>query len=355
MIISSEASPGLSLLRILVVDDDPSVRNAVSRSLGALGHLVLEADGADAALELLHDVGPVPLVVSDIHMPGRDGIALLAELREHYPDTAVIMLTGDADVTTAVACLTKGAVDYLAKPILVQEVRARVTRALEQQHQSLELRRLREEYQYDLEAQVKQLAQKNQAMFLAQVQMAVSMLEAKDPYTRGHSSRVADYAVATAQQMGLDPQFIDQVRLGGELHDIGKIGTRDAILNKPGPLTDEEFTEVRRHTINGEAMLEVLRLEHPDVLAIVRWHHERVDGSGFPDGLAGDAIPLSARIVGVADAFDAMTSTRTYRALQDTHFALGELQRHCGTQFDQDVVEAFVRAFPDMASAAPPN
>jgi putative two-component system response regulator len=265
------------------------------------------------------------------------------------------MLTGDADVTTAVACLTKGAVDYLAKPVLVQEVRVRVSRALEQQHLNLELRRLRDAYQRDLEAQVAALSTKNREMFLSQVQMAVTMLEAKDPYTRGHSSRVALYAAATARRMGLAPRFVDQVRLGGELHDIGKIGTRDAILNKPGPLTEAEFAEVRLHTTNGESMLEVLRAEHPEVLAIVRSHHEHMDGSGFPDGLVGTAIPLSARIVGVVDAFDAMTSTRTYREMQDTSFALSELQRNRGTQFDPDVVEAFSYAFPDVAALLPPN
>jgi response regulator RpfG family c-di-GMP phosphodiesterase len=338
---------------ILVVDDDANVRRAVSRALAATGHEVVEADSVDAALSALERFGGVPLVVSDIHMPGRDGLALLKEVRARYPDTAVIMLTGDADVSTAVACLKTGAVDYLPKPVLVEEVRARVSRALEQRQTTLELQRLREAYQRDLESQVRELSRKNQEMFLAQVQMAVRMLEAKDPYTRGHSGRVAQYAVATARRMGLDPAFIEQVRMGGELHDIGKIGTRDAILNKPGRLTPEEFAEVRRHTTDGEAMLEVLRADRPEVLAIVRWHHEHMDGTGFPDGLKGVAIPLSARIVSVADAFDAMTSTRTYHEMSDADFALAELERHRGTQFDADVVTAFVQVFPEVAVLLP--
>src|SRR5690606_32171201 len=128
--------------------------------------------------------------------------------------------------------------------------------------------------------------------FLAQVQMAVRMLEAKDPYTRGHSERVAKYSDQVARQLGLPDNILSEIELGGELHDIGKIGTRDAVLNKAGRLTEEEFGEMRRHTIDGEEMLSVLRDDHPVALNIVRSHHERLDGSGFPDGLVGDAIPL---------------------------------------------------------------
>ena len=192
-------------------------------------------------------------------------------------------------------------------------------------------------------------------MFLAQVQMAVTMLEAKDPYTRGHAHRVSQYTEATARTMGLDEPLVQQLRLGAELHDIGKIGTRDAVLNKAGALTAAEFAEMRRHTIDGEAMLEVLRADHPEVLAIVRSHHERIDGTGFPDGLVADAIPKSARIVSVVDAFDAMTSTRTYRKKQGGQVAMAELERGSGSQFDPSVVVAFRSVFPEVASLLPPE
>ncbi len=340
---------------ILVVDDDAEVRSVLCRALAGEGHLLHEADSTDAALRLLEQIGPMPLIVSDIHMPGRDGVDLLKEVLAHYPDTSVVMLTGDAEVTTAVASLKLGAVDYLIKPVLVEELRQRVRRVLDKRRMALELRQLRQHYQTDLEDQVRVLSRKNQEMFLGQVQMAVTMLEAKDPYTRGHSHRVALYAVATARTMGLDEAMIQQLQLGAELHDIGKIGTRDAILNKSGPLTAEEFAAVRRHTTDGEAMLEVLRTEHPEVLAIVRSHHEHLDGSGFPDGLVADAIPLSARIVSVVDAFDAMTSTRTYRKKQGAQVAMAELARHSGMQFDPAVVAAFQQAFPSVASYLPPQ
>jgi putative two-component system response regulator len=333
--------------RVLVVDDDPRVREMLSRLLRSQGYHVSEAGGVDEGLAILARDGEVELVMSDLHMPGRDGVELLRAVRELHPDTAVVMLTGDGDVSSAVECLKIGARDYLSKPVQVQEVRARIEKAMAERRLSLEVRRLREQYQADLERQVRELSRKNQGMFLAQVQMAVTMLEAKDPYTRGHSGRVARYAVATARAMDLDPSLLEQLRLGGELHDIGKIGVRDAVLHKAGPLDAEEFAEIRRHTLEGEAMLSMLRDDHPEVLHIVRSHHERMDGRGFPDGLVGEAIPLTARIVSVVDAFDAMTSNRAYREHHDVGIALAELQRCCGAQFDPVVIDAFHRAYPD--------
>ncbi len=349
MLDQSPAPPTDAGTRILVVDDDPQIRGVLMRMLSAQGYQVSDAPDTDAALAWLAAEGAVPLVLSDLHMPGRDGVALLRELSARYPDTAVVMLTGDDDVGNAVECLKIGAYDYLTKPMQVQEVRARVDKALAERRLAIEVRRLRERYQEDLERQVHELSRKNQAMFVAQVQMAVTMLEAKDPYTRGHSHRVATYAVATARRLDLPPAMLEQIRLGGELHDIGKIGTRDAILNKPGRLTDEEFAEMRRHTVEGEAMLGVLRDDHPEVLHIVRSHHEHFDGTGFPDGLVAEQIPLTARVVSVVDAFDAITSTRAYREQQGPQRALDELRRNAGRQFDPRVVAAFLAAYPDPA------
>jgi response regulator RpfG family c-di-GMP phosphodiesterase len=337
---------------VLVVDDDARVREILVRLLKGQCYQVTEAGGTDDALAMLEEIGEVPLVMSDLHMPGRDGLELLREVRTRYPDTAVVMLTGDGDVASAVECLKIGARDYLSKPVQVQEVRARIDKALAERRLAIEMRALRESYHRDLERQVQDLSRKNQSMFLAQVQMAVTMLEAKDPYTRGHSHRVAEYAVATGRRMGLDAGLVDQLRMGGELHDIGKIGTRDAVLHKAGRLTDEEFAEIRRHTVEGEAMLSVLRAEHPEVLHIVRWHHERVDGGGFPDGLVGPNIPITARIVSLVDAFDAMTSNRAYREHQDPRVAISELRRCVGSQFDARVFEAFLSAYPE-ADALP--
>lgn len=332
----------------LVVDDDPMVRQTLARILGGLGLVCREAGSGRQALDLLEEHGEAALIVSDIQMPEMDGVAFLGEVRRRYADTAVIMLTGVTDVTSAVESLRQGAVDYLSKPILVDELRARAQQALDRRGLIIENRFLQQSYQERLEAQVRELDLRGKEQFVGQIQMAVRMLEKKDVYTRGHSSRVAAYAVRTATKMGYTGTMLDEFQLGGELHDIGKIGTRDAVLNKPGPLTAEEFEEIKQHTVAGEEILEPIRREHPIVLQIVRWHHERLDGSGFPDGLSGDAIPEAARIVCVVDAFDAMTTTRAYRASHTREHAMQELVTWAGRQFDPRVVEAFRATHPEL-------
>ncbi|MDX2060894.1 MAG: response regulator [Gemmatimonadales bacterium] len=351
MVLDSQGRPArpADVPRALVVDDDLQVRKTLCRVLRALGVSPAEAGNGRDALATLEELGEVPLLISDIYMPEMDGMTLLKEVRRRYPDTAVLMLTGVAEVTTAVESLQQGAVDYLAKPILIEEFRARVENALEKRRLVLENRYLQQSYQERLEAQLRELDLKNKEQFLGQVQMAVRMLEKKDVYTRGHSQRVSKYAVKTALMLGFTGEVLDQVRLGGDLHDIGKIGTRDAVLNKPGPLTREEFEEIKKHVTEGEEILEPLRRDHPVVLEIVRHHHERMDGSGFPDGLRGEAIPMVARLVCVVDAFDAMTTNRAYRPSRQPDEAMAELQRCAGLQFDPDVVTAFQRAFPDVS------
>ena len=334
--------------RAIVVDDDPQVRNTLARVLQAQGMVTLEAANGREALALLEEHGEVPLVVSDIYMPEMDGIAFLRELHRRWPDVAAIMLTGVAEVATAVECLQQGAFDYLAKPVLIDEVRARVDNALEKRRLILENRYLQQSYQERLETSIRELDTRNKEQFVGQIQMAVRMLEKKDVYTRGHSQRVSNYAVRTAVMLGFTGEILDQIRLGGELHDIGKIGTRDAVLHKPGPLTASEFEEIKKHVTEGEEILEPLRREHPLVMQIVRSHHERLDGSGFPDGLRGESIPVVARLVSVVDAFDAMTTNRAYRDSRTPDDAVEELRRYSGSQFDPDVVVAFQRAFPDV-------
>jgi putative nucleotidyltransferase with HDIG domain len=329
----------------LIVDDEPSVRRSLVRMLQAQGFTCFEAGTGREALGVLERIGEAPLVISDMRMPELDGIGLLGALRERYPDTSVIMLTGMSETTTAVDCLHMGAADFLLKPISVGELQARVARALEKRALVLQNRF----YQQHLERQVHEQAVRIQELFLQGVQMLARALEAKDAYTRGHSMRVSQYAVGTAQRLGFDGASLDGIRLGGELHDIGKIGTREAVLHKPGTLTDEEFRQITEHPVLGERMLLPLARESPDVLRIVRSHHERLDGRGFPDGLRGEMIPIEARIVAVADSFDAMTTERPYRDARQPDAAVAELRRVAGTQLDPAAVEAFVDAFPDPA------
>jgi response regulator RpfG family c-di-GMP phosphodiesterase len=276
-------------------------------------------------------------------MPEMDGLTFLREALKRYPDMAVIMLTGVAEVTTAVECLKLGALDYISKPVMVEEVRARLDKALEKRDLILQNRF----YQLNLETRVRDLDRTNKLSVINGVQMLVHALEAKDAYTSGHSSRVSRYAMKAAVLLGFTGDALEHIRLGGELHDIGKIGTREDVLNKPGPLTSDEFQHVKAHAALGERILTPFLGGSPIVLRIVRSHHERMDGSGFPDALQGDQIPLEARIVAVVDAFDAMTTNRAYRQPRTANEAIQELRRCAGVHFDGAVVDAFLRAYGD--------
>jgi HD-GYP domain-containing protein (c-di-GMP phosphodiesterase class II) len=270
-----------------------------------------------------------------------DGIELLRQVRTRWPDTAMVMITAVADVEVAVSCLSIGAMDYLTKPFHLEEVRARVAQALEKRRLILENR----DYQEQLEQRVAAQARRLEELFVAGIQALAEALEVKDPYTRGHSVRVSQYSTILAHALDLKPDMIQQVGLGGHVHDIGKIGVREAVLNKPGKLTQEEYQHIMTHPVVGWRILAPLLGDAPIALNIVRSHHERIDGTGVPDGLKADQIPLEARIVAVADAFDAMTSGRPYRAAEMTfEQALRELEGNCDTQFDRSVVEAARRA-----------
>jgi len=332
--------------RCLVVDDDVQVRHALARVVASHGLATLEASSGAEALALLQHEGEVPICISDIYMPEMDGVTFLREALRLYPDMAIIMLTGVAEVATAVECLQLGALDYISKPMLMEEVRARVDKALEKRDLVLQNRF----YQQNLESRLRELDRKNKQSLINGVQMLVHALEAKDAYTSGHSTRVSRYAVKTAVQLGYTGEQLEQVRLGGELHDIGKIGTREDILNKPGPLSPEEFQHIKGHVSLGERILAPFLSESPIVLRIVRSHHERLDGGGFPDGLRGEDIPPEARIVAVVDAFDAMTTNRAYRPSRTPADAVEELRRCAGTHFYPPAVDAFLRAFSDVSA-----
>jgi putative two-component system response regulator len=231
--------------------------------------------------------------------------------------------------------------DYLIKPFHLEEVRARVAQALERRRLILENR----DYQERLEERVAAQASRLEELFLAGVQALAEALELKDPYTRGHSVRVSQYSSIIARTLTLDDEIVRQIELGGHVHDIGKIGVREAVLNKRDRLTEEEYKHIMIHPLVGWKVLAPLLGDAPVALNIVRSHHERMDGRGVPDGLAGAAIPLGARIAAAADAIDAMTSGRPYRGNELTlDAAVEELQRNAGTQFDREIVAAVVSA-----------
>lgn len=335
--------------RCLVVDADPDVREALTCLLEAQGFSCNSAASGLEALRQLSRDRDMPLVVSDLRVPDLDGFRLLAEVHDRSPDAAVILMSAVADAPTAVECMRQGASDFLLKPVSLHELEARVTSALEKRALVLRDRF----YQQHLESRLQTQANRIKELFLQGVQLLARALEAKDAYTRGHSIRVSHYAVATARQMGLGGPALDDIRLGGELHDIGKIGTREAVLHKPGSLTEAEVGQIREHVTLGEQMLSPLAHESPTVLRCVRSHHERMDGKGFPDGLAGIRIPIEARIIAVADSFDAMTTLRPYRSPFSPDTALRELRRVSGTQLDADVVLAFNDIYPELQALVP--
>jgi putative two-component system response regulator len=337
-------NPDVTALHCVVVDDEAHLRRVLMRLMQSDGFVCHEAPNGRAALEVLSRVRAT-LLLSDLHMPELDGMGLLREVREQYPDTAVIMITAVADVATAVSALSVGAMDYLTKPFHLDEIRARVRQALEKRRLILENRG----YQQGLETRVAEQARRIESLFLASIQSLADALEVKDPYTHGHSLRVSSYSAAIAKSIGLGTEAIREIGIGGHVHDIGKIGVREAVLNKPTALTAEEYDHIMTHPTVGWRILSPLLGDVPMALNIVRWHHERYDGSGLPDRLVGDAIPVEARIVAVADTFDAMTSVRPYRpgvALTDT---LAELRRCSGAQFDPVCVAAFFEALESGA------
>src|SRR5918992_1057411 len=335
--------------RCLVVDDEPRLRQALVRLMQLEGFTCFECGSGVEALDILARE-PIILLPTDLRMPKMDGAMLLREARERYPDVAVIMITAVAEVEVAVECLGRGAMDYIGKPFVLEEVRARVSQALEKRRLLIENRH----YHHSLEQRVRSQARRLEELFIASIQSLADALELKDPYTRGHSVRVSNYSGLIAREMGIDNDSARQIELGGHLHDIGKIGVREDLLNKAGTLSSDEYSHIMTHPVLGWRILLPLLSDSPVALNVVRSHHERIDGGGVPDGLRGDAIPREARIACVADAFDAMMSGRPYRSAQLTlEQALEELRRHAGTQFDPEVVDAFLAVVRRGDIAAP--
>jgi len=322
----------------LIVDDEPRLRQVLARLMEQEGFVCHEAGSGAEALELLRRTA-ISIVLSDLRMPVMDGIELLRQVRARYPDTAVVLITAVADVDVAVSCIAMGAADYLTKPFNLDEVRARVAQALDKRRLLMENRGYHERLEERVAAQGRRLEE----LFLASMQAFAEALEVKDRYTRGHSIRVSQYCVAIAQRMQLPPDVLRQIEIGGHVHDIGKIGVRESVLNKPGPLTDDEYEHIMTHPMVGWRILSPILGDAPLALNIVRSHHERFDGRGIPDGLVGKSIPLEARIAAVADAFDAMTSGRAYRrgGRLDLDAAMHEMRRCSGSQFDPEVIAAF--------------
>jgi len=321
--------------RILVVEDDTAVREMVALSLRERGYQAEAVDDAEAALQALAR-GQFALALVDIHMPGKNGVWLLEKVRADYPGTSVVMVTAVADVGTAVDCLRRGATDYLLKPVPADVLDLTVERALRERSMQQELERYREHLEEKVEEQARRIRQ----LYMGSVESLAMSLEAKDPYTRGHSDRVAQLAGRVARQLHLSKADNEVLDLAGRLHDIGKIGVRESVLNKPGRLTDDEFEHIKQHPSLGAKILEPI-VENGRIAEAVRHHHENWNGTGYPDGLAGDRIPLFARILRVCDIYEALTSERSYRAARSPAEAEAIMKKEVGRTMSPKIADAF--------------
>jgi putative two-component system response regulator len=329
---------------LLITDDEAAIRKLICSKLSAEGYQCKEAAGAEHALRAL-DTSPVALVMLDVKMPGKSGIELLPEIKRGYPDTAVVMATAVNDIGVAIECLKQGADDYICKPFNLEELSLSVQRALEKRRLQLEIR----DYQQYLEERIEEQTRDIRKMFLGAIEALVSALEAKDKYTGGHSRRVTKIALTLGNELGLSTQDLEDLRWGSLLHDIGKIAVDQIIQNKPGKLTRDEYEHLMTHVPAGT---EIVRpLVNKKIAAIIEHHHDRYDGGGLHQVTSGGEIPLGARILAVADSFDAMLSDRPYRLAMATGEIVDEIKRCAGTQFDPAVVTAFINTVGMTAKA----
>ena len=309
---------------VVVVDDDVMNLKMAGTILSKHNMRVTALKSGAALLDYVKTNRP-DLILLDIRMPEMDGFETMTLLKEVLPadeSIPVIFLTADENQESETRGLELGAMDFIKKPFVPEVLVLRV-------RHTIELVRL----QRNLEAEVEKKTQENEALSLHVVQTLAQAIDAKDTYTNGHSGRVAEYSKEIAKRYGYSVKQQDEIYMMGLLHDVGKIGVPDAVINKPGRLNDEEFEQIKKHPVLGDKILKKIR-EMPKLAIGARWHHERYDGTGYPDGLAGKDILEEARIIAVADSYDAMTSNRSYRGFLPQEKVREEIEKGKGTQFD---------------------
>ncbi len=326
---------------VLVVDDEEPIRNALKKFLAQQQFEVYTAASGEEALQQLKR-HRLALMLCDIRMPGMSGVDLVPQAIEAEPNLAILMLTAVNDATSAALCMQRGAMDYLTKPIELADLGRAVQRALKRREMLVENRHLNQWLKEEVTTRTAELQRERmrlERISTATLEALVNAMEAKDPYLRGHSARVAALSATLAAELGLSDDVVEQVRVAGRLHDLGKIGTRDDVVNKEGPLTPDEFEHVKQHVVIGSQIL--APLSHlGDVIAYVRHHHERWDGSGYPDGLRGEEIPVGARVIGAAEIFDALTTSRPYQDKMTPEDAAARMAAMSGTVVDPKVHQA---------------
>jgi response regulator RpfG family c-di-GMP phosphodiesterase len=346
---------------ILCVDDEPMIREILREALEQEGHRVSEAENGKVALDKVHS-GSYDLIVTDVKMPVMDGFTLMKNLGDLTEQIPVVVITSFGDIDVAVDAIRLGAYDYIVKPFNISQVTISVKRALERRQLLLENIQYKKSLEHKVVEKTIDLIRKNKKLeqqakllegllrdlresYEASLDAMVSAIESRDCETKHHCRRVQVYAVMLAQRLDVTPEALVDISYGSLLHDVGKIGVPDAILLKPGKLTDGEWEVMRRHTVIGHQMISKIKFLR-GAADIVLHHHERWDGGGYPTGIAGEEIPLGARIFSIIDTYDAMTSKRPYKEALPIATARAEIERCAGTQFDPRIVKEFLR-IPD--------
>jgi len=339
--LSNRVIGGPEIRRILVVDDEETIRLALAKFLRSRGFDAVTADSGSVALEVLQQE-ECSLMLCDIRMPGMSGLDLVPQARALHPDLAVIMLSAVNDVPTATESISAGAMEYLTKPVDLQDLLSAIERVAHRRDLAVEQRNVERLIESEVTRRTADLERDRAGMLAAVVDSIahlVAMHEAKDPFLSGTTLRVTALARAIAEVMECSDEVVNQVGTAARLHDVGKIALRESVLNKPGALSSEEFDHVKDHVRIGLEILAPLT-QLRAVLDYVRDHHEHWDGSGYPRGLMGERISLGGRILGCADAFIALTSRRAYRPAMSLEDTVDYLSAHAGGLLDPTVYAA---------------
>jgi putative two-component system response regulator len=323
------------VMTLLVVDDEEAIRRSMRKYLTLKGYEVATAASGEEALGVLGRQ-QIAAMLLDVNLPGINGVDLVPRVLELEPDVAILMLTAVNDATSAALCMQRGALDYLLKPVDLAHLGRAIDNALRQRQARLDSRQAGRSLGDGSATERRHEQAHQERVSVATLDALVNALEAKDPYLRGHSARVADLSASVAAQMGCDDALIEAIRTAGRLHDIGKIGIREEVLNKQGPLTDEEYEHVKQHVLVGSQILAPL-VHLQEVITYVRSHHERWDGFGYPDRLRGESIPLGGRIIAAVEIYDALTTSRPYQEKMPPEIAVERMRDLVGTVLDRAV------------------
>ncbi len=331
-----EASEAKSMPTILIVDDEINNLQLLKRTLRGKYNILTASNGHEGLKVFEEYKNSICLIISDHKMPVMEGTKFFEIINKTSPDTIKILLTGFTDIEILTDAVNKcNLFRYITKPFEPSELEKVVENGIEK---------------FELTSSKSQMLKDVKELFYKTIKSIASALDAKDPYTHGHSVRVTLYALILAQSLGLNEKELEDIETAGLLHDIGKIGIPQNILCKQGRLTDEEFQVIKTHPLNSERLIASVK-KLGTISNCIKNHHERWDGRGYPNGLKGEAIPLSARIIALADTYDAMTSTRSYRKALDHSVAMEEIARCSGTQFDPTLTGRFIELSAEIENA----